>query len=471
MLPFAENYRVYPMIVPADTPVPVTIVPAERAFLFEEGEEIQIKIISLNEDEPNFGAPSVFELKTVCAKKGCLAFEHAFPGEQEHKLILFRGQTKLWELSMYSLKSDLYALRPLKGDLHMHSYRSDGRRDPAALAGHYREQGFEFISLTDHNRYYPGAEIEDAYKDVSLNLTRIPGEELHPPETNLHIVHVGGQKSVAEVYVHDMQRYLDETARYLPFVPEDVPDGLRRRYAAAMWSTDNVHEAGGIAIFPHPFWKPGGSGMYHIKSDHARILLKSGMFDAYEVVGGMQQPENNLSVALYNEILREGEKIPAVGSSDVHLIEDQKHFAALFTLVFARENTPEAILEAIRCGLCAACEAEGPENTRTYRVTASFRLCAYSHFLLKHYYPRLTRIAQAEGVLMRLYAMGDADADALETACRQSEDFQKRLFGKLPPVLPTKDILDFEEKWRREQRKGPLTKGSSIVAPPVTMQI
>ena len=72
----------------------------------------------------------------------------------------------LQKFNVFSVGEDLYGLTPLKGDLHSHSYRSDGKRDPADLAGHFREQGYDFLALTDHNRYYPGGEIDDVFKDV-----------------------------------------------------------------------------------------------------------------------------------------------------------------------------------------------------------------------------------------------------------------------------------------------------------------
>ena len=34
MLPTPRNYAIYPSVVPADTPVEMTIVPVERSFLF-----------------------------------------------------------------------------------------------------------------------------------------------------------------------------------------------------------------------------------------------------------------------------------------------------------------------------------------------------------------------------------------------------------------------------------------------------
>ncbi len=41
----------------------------------------------------------------------------------------------------------------LKGNLHAHSTMSDGRLTPGELAASYREAGYQFLSLADHNRF------------------------------------------------------------------------------------------------------------------------------------------------------------------------------------------------------------------------------------------------------------------------------------------------------------------------------
>ena len=471
MLPMPQNYAIYPSVVPADVCTTMTIVPKERAFLLREGEEYQLCIISVNDDEPSYYFPSARHELTAIAHNGVLQFSDVFPEEQPHLIILSQGENKLGEWTIYSLKEDLYALRPLKGDLHSHSFRSDGKRDPAALAGHFREQGYEFFALTDHNRYYPGGEIDDAYQGVKMGITRVYGEEVHAPDSVVHIVHVGGKESVAAQYLNHRAEYEAAVAEYLKKVPSHVPEQFRDRYAKAMWVVDRIHQAGGLAIFPHPFWRPGKSRNYNVRSDFARILLESGMFDAYELVGGMGQAGNNQSVALWADLRCEGLNISVVGSSDVHGIEKSASFRNLFTLCFAKENTNDAIVEAVKNGLSVAVEASGEGYERQYRCYGSFRLVSYAQFLLAHYYPQLLRICQGEGVAMRAYAMGEAEKELIELQAKQAANFRRRFLGKEPPVLPSAEILAFEEKWRAVQLAGPKTKGSGVNAPPVTMQI
>lgn len=471
MLPTPRNYAIYPSVVPADKPVEMTICAAEKAFLMPEDSEYRLTVISFDADEPNYLEPSVQRCFEAAAHGGMLRFACVFPGEQQHLIILEAGERRLQEFRVFSLHEDLYALRPLKGDLHGHSYRSDGKRDPAALAGHYREQGYEFFTLTDHNRYYPGGEIDETYAGVSLGLTRVYGEEVHTPGSVVHIVHAGGKTSVAEQYANRREQYNQDIAAYLPRVPQSVPAQYHDRYARAMWATDRIHEAGGLAIFPHSFWRPGKSQVYNVCGEFAQILIKSGMFDAYELLGGMQQAENNRSVAMWAELRAQGLSLPVVGSSDVHALENSAFFGHLFTLCFAERSDNDSIISAVRAGRTVAVESYGEDGARQYRCYGSLRLVTYAHFLLENYYPGLQRICQGEGVAMRAYAMGEADKALIELQVAQSERYRRRFFGAEPPAAPCAQVMAFEEKWREVHLRGPLTKGSSLNAPPVTRQI
>ena len=471
MLPTPRNYSIYPSVVPANREVTMTIVPNERAFLMVDGTEYELTIITVNGDETSYHTPTSHKKLTACAKDGYLQFSFTFPGESEHLIYLSKEEKLLQELNLYSLYEDLYALTPLKGDFHSHTYRSDGKRDPAAEAGHYREQGYDFYALTDHNRFYPGGEIDEVYAGTGTAFYRVPGEEVHTPDSVVHIVHIGGKEGVANRYIHTPERYEAELAECEKRVPDSVPEQYRGRYARAMWATEAIHSVGGLAIFPHPYWRTK-SRVYNVNDEFARILLTSGMFDAYELMGGMRQTGNNRSVALWADLRAEGYKIPVVGSSDVHGMEKSTEFPHLFTICFAAKKESGAIVDAVKNGMSVAVEASGYEYDRAYRCYGSLRLVSYAQFLLQYYFPNLQRTCQGEGIAMRAYSMGEAGAELIRLQAELADNYAARYFGRMAPVLPSKELLEFEERWRaRHIEEGPATKGSSIVAPPVTRQI
>jgi len=469
MLPKPSNLSIWPSVVPENKKSKMLITPNERAFLLFEGKEYTVRIMAVNGDD-DYYAPKSDSIACV-AKNGILEFEYSFGPEQEYLIHLVYEDKVIHRFNVYAVGEDLYGLTPLKGDLHTHSYRSDGKRDPAALAGHFREQGYDFFALTDHNRYYPGGEIDEVFSGVKCGITRVLGEEVHAPTITVHTVHIGGKKSVCEQYLTDREGYEKEVAALMEKVPESVPSIYHERYAKIMWVTEKIHEAGGIAIFPHPFWRPSDR-TYNVNSELARILIKSGMFDAYELVGGMPQPDLNCSLAMWNDMRAEGLKISVVGSSDVHGTENVSTFPHYFTVAFAKENTSDAIRDAVKASLCVAVESCGEEYKRQHRAYGSYRLVAYAQFLLKHYFPLRQRMCQGEGYAMRAYSMGETCAQLVELEAEMTESFAKRFFGRMAPVLPTAEMIAFEDKWRAVHiEKGPVTKGSAVYSSVISRQI
>ena len=51
-----------------------------------------------------------------------------------------------------------------RGNLHLHSTNSDGRRSPEETLAGYRERGYDFVSLTDH--FLPKGGVPPAVSDT-----------------------------------------------------------------------------------------------------------------------------------------------------------------------------------------------------------------------------------------------------------------------------------------------------------------
>ena len=76
-----------------------------------------------------------------------------------------------------------------KGNLHAHTTLSDGRISPEECIELFKEHGYDFLSITDHRKWFPGYEDED--------ILVIPGTEFDRnmlkgrPEYAYHITGVG----------------------------------------------------------------------------------------------------------------------------------------------------------------------------------------------------------------------------------------------------------------------------------------
>ena len=244
------DYEVRPGVVPSGEKTRVRIIPRGRHARFDD------KIHAQQKGSPFQFGPEVFardetaeyriyflpmqqtmEPKplTVCDsvlvrpdQDGSLAFEYTFRGEQEYKLVITdpkRDGKELLRLSIYALLPDLYGRRVYRGDLHVHSYFSDGREDPMIVAANYRKQGFDFMALTDHHKMYPSKLLLESYKDIPTDLTLFSGEEVHVPyPVYIHAINFGGASSVNEYYEEHREECDAEIARMAEAL--DAPEGL-----------------------------------------------------------------------------------------------------------------------------------------------------------------------------------------------------------------------------------------------------
>lgn len=456
-----QNYTVWPSLFPAHKTAHLTVTATEPAFFPKEKTAYRLRVNSVDNNAFNVYADGekAFTWIDVIPKDGKWEADFTFSEEGPYSVTLFADDKQLCRMEVYALEPDLYERRPLLGDLHIHSYRSDGARCPMAQPGHYRSEGYEFMYLTDHNRYAPSEEAQDAYEGVKLGLGIYRGEEVHTPGSCVHIVHAGGSYSVADIYYNHPDVYekgLEEARRR---VPDSVPEECRERYARALWATDEIHKAGGLAIFPHPYWIPGKLNAYNVETDFAKILLKSGMFDAFELFGGVGELIC-LQEMLYNDLLREGVSLPVVGSSDTH--EKTDLFNRRQTIVFAKEFSNEGIKEAIKSGFSVALRKDGYGEKINTSFYGTVRLTKYAIFLEKNYYNRLTEIVSGEGMMMRQYLVGECDGKLLSSLSERGNEFYARFSGKAAVPVPSAKILRKEKKWRRVQIKSPDGKGSEL---------
>ncbi len=464
-------FTCFPSVVPVGKESAVSVVPRDNSRRFRGDVEYEMCVLAIGEDQESYHSPLSYE-HPVTVEKGCLCFIHTFEREQEYEVrFRVKGQTESHIVSLYAVEEDLYRLRPLKGELHTHTYYSDGNDGFTVTPADYREEGFDFVSITDHNRRYTSVLAADLYKDVKLGLCLIPGEEVHTPGSLLHIVHAGGKESVAAKYVDHPEEFRAEVDVIEASLPDTVPALYRRRLAMAKWACGKIHDAEGIAIFPHPFWRPRA---YNVTEEFCDLLFDEKIFDAFELFNGIEDRYNNLQVGLWQQQLIKGNPIPVVGSSDSH-----NHDAAVngtarrFTLVFARDNTTEAILDAIRKGNSVAGfiplgqRNEGgtvPFADGTVQFfSTQFRLVKFAHFLYRTYFHETRRLCFGEGVLMRRYAEGEDVGETLSSLADTVSEFYRKFYGITPAPSVPSHIEAILDTGLELQRKGPTTKGSSLI--------
>ena len=396
------KFEIFPKVIPADQEVWLTLT-APQPFRHDR---YLLLAISLQMPRGATGRSAGVPL-TLDPETGVLLARITAAGEQEHQLrlyddtVAFEFNKPIATFTVYSLAPDLYALNPYKGDVHMHSRRSDGQDEPAHVAAACRRIGLDFMALTDHGQYAPSLEAQAAYRETAADLRIYRGEEVHPPENPIHIINFGGRFSVNDLF--DGPEYRRQVAQIEADVGE-LPAGLDRyEYASALWSFDKIREAGGLGIFCHPYWffmhdecRQG----YYVNEALTTRLFDTQPFDALELLGGyhLHEAESNiLQVARYHDERAKGRQIPVVGVSDAHGCETGSLFGWFYTIVFAASLELEDLISGIKGLLSVAVEALPGEVVRVY---GPFRLVKYALFLLREVFPVHDALCREESAVM-----------------------------------------------------------------------
>ncbi len=335
-----------------------------------------------------------------------LQVRHCFESEQEYKLIFGTREKPLGAAHLYALNDDLFVRRPYKGDLHIHSYYSDGKESPAYIAGAGRRIGLDFLAITDHRRYTPSLEAIHTFADVPIDLRLYPGEEVHPPDNPVHIVNFGGSFSLNalfadENYQHEVQAIADSLVDF----PEEVD---RYTYASCVWCFEQIRRGGGLGVFCHPYWYPRNH--YDVPETLTTLLFDRQPYDALELIGGYHLHEvesNMLQVARYHDERTRGKAIPIVGVSDAHGCQTGELFGWYYTIVFAPSPALPDLIEGVKALYSVAVEALPGQTPRAH---GPFRLVKYAQFLLREVFPLHDALCVEEGRLMLAHITGDPHA-------------------------------------------------------------
>ncbi|MBO5110273.1 MAG: hypothetical protein J6D21_06100 [Clostridia bacterium] len=450
----SPDYDVYPKVVPADCESKITIRPIGEHAAFHADREYKIEVYQLTKGSVwTYGDVGQKAYPVTINEDGSVTLTHVFPEEQEHFIRILADGKRLVQLSVYSLRPDLYGRYAYMGDLHMHTFRSDGRQAPAVVAANYRKFGYDFMAMTDHRVYYASLEAIRAYADVPLDFTLFAGEEIHFTKDPVHIVNFGGRYSINGLWKHSPQyqikgddlnwRTVDGKDAPTPITEEefnalidarmeameDVPAGVDKRvYATCTWIFDQIRAAGGLGIFCHPYWI---SDVFEVPEALVEYMMEKQPFDAFEVLGGENYFEQNgFQTARYYSDRIKGRDYPIVGSTDSHSSVNNENAYVARTIVFSPSMEHDTLLGAIKDRYSVAVDGISKE----LRLVGEERLIRYGWFLLANYFPIHDELCFEEGRLMKIYATGSAeeraDAARLLTAIHGRMDtLRKKYFG------------------------------------------
>jgi hypothetical protein len=211
-----------------------------------------------------------------------------------------------------------------KGNLHTHTTESDGALDPFETVRRYRQHGYDFLAITDHNRF---TVIQPSDRPYLLS-----GEEIDVRFDNglFHIVAIG-------------------TSGPLPFTP------TRRADLAPFEVVAAIKGLGGEAILAHPYWS---------NETTAHVLQCEGVLGVEVYNHGCEMDNaNGLSAVHWDDMLRAGMRVHGFATDDSHhhgrdgtIVPDA--FGG-WVMVKAESLSTQSIMSALRAGHFYA--SSGPE--------------------------------------------------------------------------------------------------------------
>ncbi len=211
-----------------------------------------------------------------------------------------------------------------RGNLHMHSTRSDGAHPVAEACAAYAREGYDFVAMTDHflPRYdYP---VTDTRGCAGPGFVTLAGAELHQGRLGngelWHIVAVG--------------------------LPWDFAPPAKHESAEAICA--RAAAAGAFLAFAHPGW-------FALTPEDVRSLPMVKAVEVYNHGTEIGQMRGD-GWYLADMALNEGRRLTAIATDDMHRLG--VGFGGGWTMVKATELTPEAILAGLHAGRFYA--SQGP---------------------------------------------------------------------------------------------------------------
>jgi uncharacterized protein (TIGR03437 family) len=186
------------------------------------------------------------------------------------------------------------ALHWYRGSTHTHTNNSfDGESSPAAVAARYKQLGYNFVLVTDHNKH---TSIDDVNAQVGEpgRFLVMRGEEVTDSfnGTPVHVAAVNNSNLIAAPHGTDIRNTLQN----------DI---------------DAIRQAGGLAIIAHPNYR------FAISSEDLKHVEGASLFEVYNahpVVNNFGDATHPAVEANWDEVLSSGKVLYGVAVDDEHTL-------------------------------------------------------------------------------------------------------------------------------------------------------
>jgi hypothetical protein len=250
-----------------------------------------------------------------------------------------------------------------KGNTHTHTINSDGDSTPDEVVRWYREHGYQFLVLTDHN-VLTSVDALNAMHGASEQFLVVKGEEVTDP-LDKKPLHING---------------LDVNARVAPQGGGSVSAVLQR-------NVDAIRDAGGVPHINHPNY---GWAITRAELEQVRNNRLFEIFNGHPHVnnlggGGLPGMED-----VWDAILSNGTLLYGIAVDDAHVFKDPGNPDVAgpgrgWVMVRAARLDPRALLDALERGEFYA--STGVEladyQANAHRISVAVNPTAFSKYRIQ----------------------------------------------------------------------------------------
>ena len=207
-----------------------------------------------------------------------------------------------------------------KGNLHTHTTFSDGDTPPEGVIAWYKEHGYDFLALTDHNHITPPADYRDFQGDEFL---LISANEISDRlgKTSLHLLALN---------VHD--------PRLAPTGGGTITEILQNNIRA-------IRKAGGVPVLAHPNFTWAFQDKEMLDLEDCRLFEVWNAHPAVNNLGGGGRPGTE---EIWDRVLSAGKIYYGIGTDDMHRLASYP--GKSWIMVRSSEFSIREILKSLETG-------------------------------------------------------------------------------------------------------------------------
>lgn len=251
-----------------------------------------------------------------------------------------------------------------KGNMHCHSNFSDGKMSPEELKKYFKDRGYAFLAITDHEFTYNHAELDDQ-DFITITSTELSIKEFQNVSTRDY-----RKMKVCHLNLYAKAQDNDLTPCYNEFCDKYSRGELRAKIKARHHENyDRIYSAEGI----NDVIRIANENGFFVTYNHPRWSLENyAQYSKYEGLWGVEVINGSCNVMgiheyninVHDDLLRDGKRVFISAGDDNHSESGDDACLAYVMVNTEKKLSYSAIIDALLSG--SFYTSEGPEIRELY---------------------------------------------------------------------------------------------------------